>query len=156
MSDFVPKLLSRDQARLGALSLAGMRSSIGMAALLVPEALLKPWIGPRYARGPVAKLLGRALGGRDLALAAGPVLSMRHDGPVRGWIEAGMLADSADFLATVLAFGELPRRTRWLVLASTAGAAAAGAIIAASVDDTGELDDGDEAEDQAEAEVGAQ
>jgi len=153
MSDFVPKLLSRDHARLAAMSLAGMRGAIGMAALVVPEALLRPWVGPRYARGTVAKLLGRALGGRDLALAAGPVLSMRHDGHVRGWIEAGMLADTADFVATILAFGELPRRTRWLVLASTAGAAAAGAVIAASVDDTGDLDDLDDS-DEAEAESG--
>jgi len=39
-----------------------------------------------------------------------------------------VLADVVDTAATVLAFGRLPRRGRWIVLASAAGAAAAGLL----------------------------
>ena len=84
-------------------------------------------------------MAARALGGRDLALAVGPLLAMRHKGPARGWIEAAMLADATDTMATLLAFGKLPRLTRWLVLGACAGAVAAGIVVSASLDaeDTG-------------------
>ncbi len=59
---------------------------------------------------------------------------MKHDVPVRGWIEGGMLSDACDSLATLLAFRKLPRATRWLVLAACVGAAAVGFVISSGVD----------------------
>ena len=48
----------------------------------------------------------------------------------RAFVEAGALADSGDAVATLVAFGVLPRRLRGLVLGSTAGAAVTGAALA--------------------------
>jgi hypothetical protein len=59
---------------------------------------------------------------------------MRNDGPVRGWIEAGGLADTGDVVATLVAFRHLPKVTRWGVLALTLGAVGAAYVIAPSVD----------------------
>ena len=61
-----------------------MRAAIRAAALLIlPELVLRPWIGADEAGATGAKLAGRGLRqGRDLALAVGPFLAMRHDAPV--------------------------------------------------------------------------
>lgn len=134
MSDAMPKLLNHGQARMAAKALAVVRAAIGLGAFLVPGRLLRPWIGAANSENKGAELLGRSLAARDLALAAGPILSMRHDTPVRGWIEGGLLADTGDAVATLVGFGHLPKRTRWLVLAMTLGAVAVGAIVAPAVD----------------------
>jgi hypothetical protein len=103
------------------------RIGVGLGGLLTPSALARPWIGEE-ADGHGAKVLGRALGGRDLALGLGPVLAARDRTSLRRWVEVAVLADVVDTAATVLAFGRLPRRGRWIVLASAAGAAAAGLL----------------------------
>ena len=77
---------------------------------------------------------GLTLGARDLALGIGVILALRHDAPVRGWVEGSGLADAGDTLATLLAFGKLPKGGRWLVLLSAGGAAAAARLAAPSVD----------------------
>lgn len=79
-------------------------------------------------------MLGRSVGARDVALGAGAILAERHDAPVRGWIEAGYLSDIGDFAATAVAFKELPRITRYGVLAMTAAAIAVGGMVSPSVD----------------------
>lgn len=48
-----------------------------------------------------------------------------------------MLADIGDLLATGIFFSELPRLTRWGVLAMTAGAITIGAATSPSVDREG-------------------
>jgi hypothetical protein len=48
-------------------------------------------------------------------------------------VEAAVLADLVDTATTLVAFGRLPSRGRWVVLASAAGAAAAGALAARSL-----------------------
>jgi hypothetical protein len=134
MSKQMAVLLEPQQARLAAQALAGVRLLIGVVALVWPAAALKPGAGPEMADQPGGRLLGRALGARDVALGAGAIVAMRHEGPVRGWIEAGGLADSGDALATIIAFGQLPKRTRWAVLASILCAVGAAYVIAPSVD----------------------
>ena len=135
MKNLPLNVLGRERARTAATGLACVRAAIGAAALILPELLLRPWIGADEAAATGAKLAGRALGGRDLALAAGPFLAMRHDAPVRGWVEGGMLSDLCDTVATLIAFRNLPPRSRWLVLASSAGAVVAGLVVAAGVDE---------------------
>jgi hypothetical protein len=44
------------------------------------------------------------------------------------------MADGVDALATVLAFGSLPRRSRWGILAVTVGAAVVSTRAAAALD----------------------
>ena len=134
MSGSMPKLLTRRQARLAATGLAGVRAGIGVVALAAPKLVMRPWVGAGLGEESGARLLGRSLGARDLALGLGAILAERHDAAVRGWIEAGGLADAGDLAATCVSFKALPKTTRWAVLALIAGAVVAGAVIAPCVD----------------------
>ncbi len=125
--------LARQPARTLATATAVARGLIGVTAWVAPPAVLRPWIGSSASR-PDVGLLARAMGGRDLALGVGALLALRHDAPVRGWLEAGALADAGDLLATGLAFRHLPRRGRWLVLSAAAGGVALTRLAAPSVD----------------------
>lgn len=126
--------MQKDQARQIAEAVAWGRVGIGVTALVAPALPLRPWVGRDFAWQPRAKLLARSLGARDLALGIGVILALRHDAPVRGWVEGSGLADAGDTLATLLAFGKLPKGGRWLVLLSAAGAAALARVAAPSVD----------------------
>ena len=126
--------MEKDQARQLAEAVAWGRVAIGVTALVAPTLPLRPWVGRDFAWQPRAKLLARSLGARDLALGIGVILALRHDAPVRGWVEGGGLADAGDTLATLLSFGKLPKGGRWLVLLSAGGAAAAARLAAPSVD----------------------
>ena len=126
--------MDRDKARQIAEAIAIGRIGIGVVALVAPTVPLRPWVGRDFAWQPRAKLLARSLGARDLALGIGVMLALRHKAPVRGWVEGAALADAGDTLATLLAFGKLPKSGRWLVLASAAGAVAAARLAAPMVD----------------------
>ena len=126
--------MEKEQARQLAEAVAWGRIGIGITALVAPTVPLRPWVGRDFAWQPRAKLLARSLGARDLALGIGVILALRHDAPVRGWVEGSGLADAGDVLDTLLAFGKLPKSGRWLVLLSAAGAAAAARLAAPAVD----------------------
>ena len=126
--------MEKGQARQLAEAVAWGRIGIGVTALVAPALPLRPWVGRDFAWQPRAKLLARSLGARDLALGIGVILALRHDAPVRGWVEGSGLADTGDALATLLAFGKLPKGGRWMVLLSAAGAAAAARLAAPAVD----------------------
>jgi hypothetical protein len=126
--------MDRDAARALAASVAWGRIGLGVTAMLTPAVPLRPWVGRDIAWRPRAKMLARALGARDIALGVGVIMALRHDGPVRGWVEGGALADAGDLVATLLAFGTLPKFGRWAVLGSTAGAVAAAGLAAPAVD----------------------
>ena len=126
--------MDKDRARQLAEAIALGRIGIGIAALVAPTVPLRPWVGRDFSWQPRAKLLARSLGARDLALGIGVLLALRHDTPVRGWVEGAGLADAGDTLATLLAFGKLPKSGRWLVLASAGGAAAIARFAAPAVD----------------------
>jgi hypothetical protein len=106
---------------------------LGVVALTLPQLPLKPWVGEGGIDG-TSKLLARALGARDLALGLGTVLALRHDGPVRGWVEAGGLADAGDTLITLMAFAKLPTAGRWAVLAAAGGGVLVARLTAPGVD----------------------
>jgi len=127
--------MEREQARQLAETVAWSRVAIGAVALLAPTVPLRPWVGRDFAWQPRAKLLARSLGARDLALGLGVILALRHDAPVRGWVEGAGVADAGDCLATLLAFGKLPKASRWLVVLSAAGAAATARLVAPAVDE---------------------
>ena len=128
--------LSRDDARRLAFANGMARCALGVLAMTVPSVPLAPWVGrPADGGGPV-RLLGRALGARDLALGLGTLLALRHDAPVRGWVEAGGLADAGDALVTLAAFGQLPRMGRWSVLAAASAGVVAARLSAGAVDQT--------------------
>jgi hypothetical protein len=127
-----------DWVRGGATAIAAARTAIGVVALAAPTLVTRPWLGPD--RGPAARVLGRALGGRDLALGLGalaalqqPPAGARPAGHPGIWIGIGALSDAMDVLATVAAWDELPPAGRWLVAVSAGGAAVAGAAAAGSL-----------------------
>jgi len=126
--------VEKDRARQLATSVAWGRIAIGATAMVAPSVPLRPWVGRDVAWRPRAKLLARSLGARDLALGLGVILALRHDAPVRGWVEGGGLADASDALGTLIAFGTLPKFGRWAVLLSAAGAAATAGLASRAVD----------------------
>jgi len=121
------------QARRAAGVLAVGRAVLGVVALVAPALPSRPWVGrAAAAQGPV-RLFARSLGARDLALGLGALLALRHDGPARGWVEAGGLADAGDVAGTLLHFGQLPRGGRLAILALAGGSAAASGLLARRV-----------------------
>lgn len=123
-----------DDARRGAQWLSYGRIALGITALVAPRLPSALWVGDADARRPSTKLFARSLGARDVALGLGPVLALRHDTPVRGWIEAGGLADAGDLVGTLVAWRSLPRRTRVGMTAVIAGALVASRVLAQSLD----------------------
>ena len=111
-----------------------------MVALTRPVVVTRPWVGPP-GEGRAGRLLGRALGGRDLALGLGTLAALRRandqgqGGPgadQAAWVGLAALADGFDLLITAGYWDELPSRERWLIAASAGGAAALGLAAAAT------------------------
>jgi hypothetical protein len=124
-SNTIPLLLRR-----GATAVAAGRVALGVTALVWPSVPARPWVGAA-ADGLAARVFGRALGARDLALGLGALAALHgpaaEAGPARAWVAAGALSDALDVAASLSSWRELPRVTRWLVAASAGGAALAGA-----------------------------
>lgn len=102
-----------------------LRCVIGGAAMLAPGLSLRGWLGPDSNR-PGARVLAMMLGGRDIALGVGTILALKHDAPVRGWLEAGAMADTVDFVANLIGSRHLPRARVLGAAASAIGSAAFG------------------------------
>ena len=98
--------------------MAVTRIVIGVVLLLLPGPFLRAWLG-RQASSPFSRLMARSVGGRDLALGLGTLLALRHRAPLRGWLEAAMLADTSDAFTTVMASRHLSRPRFVLALAPT-------------------------------------
>jgi hypothetical protein len=119
-----PQLLRR-----GAQAVAAGRVALGVAALAWPSVPARPWVGAA-ADDLAARVFGRALGARDLALGLGALAALQRPaepGSASAWVAAGALSDALDVVASLSAWPELPRGSRWLVAASAGGAALAGA-----------------------------
>ena len=127
-STTLPVLLRR-----GAVTVAAGRVAVGLTALAWPSVLARPWVGAS-ADDLAARVFGRALGGRDVALGLGALAALQRPGAEPGsaaaWVAAGALSDALDVAASLASWRELPRMTRWLVAASAGGAAVTGAAAA--------------------------
>lgn len=106
------------------------RVGLGVVALIAPRAVAALWVGP--VRGPAGAVLGRALGGRDVALGLGTLVSAMTGRSVIPWVVASGGADAVDAVATLLARSELPRRRRELVVAAAGGSALVALLLAVS------------------------
>lgn len=117
------------QARLCGIALGAGRLAIGVVALVRPDLMARAWVGAVQAAGPAGVVLGRAAGGRDIALGVGALLasSRRNGRGLLGWTVAGSFCDAVDVAATVASWRELPPRGRCAV----AGAASSGALLGA-------------------------
>ena len=109
--------------------LGAARIGIGVAFLLAPRALWRPQLHTPLDLEPVVLPL-RMAAVRDLALGLGTLLAARRgSGAVRGWVEAGALADAAD--ATLFSTtGSLRPAARWGTTVLAGGAAVVGQRVA--------------------------
>jgi hypothetical protein len=115
--------MSNDYFRTTARLVAWGRVGVGTAAVLTPSLVARPWVGDVGDDVP-ARLLARAMGGRDLVLGIGTLRGLSvSDAEGRPWVALGGVADLVDAVATMVAFGHLPRRARWAYLAIALGAA---------------------------------
>ncbi|HEX3783750.1 MAG TPA: hypothetical protein VHX38_29150 [Pseudonocardiaceae bacterium] len=120
-----------EDLRAGSAALIAVgRLAIGGIAVLRPEFMVRTWLGREHGGGPAGRVLGRALGGRDIALAVGALASSGEPADFRRWVLLGAVADTADALATVACWRSLPRLSRLAVLAAAGGAAVVGVISA--------------------------
>jgi hypothetical protein len=120
--------------RHGARAVAAGRVALGVTALVWPSVPARPWVGGA-ADELGARVFGRALGARDLALGLGALAALQgsDDASASAWVAAGALSDALDVVASVSSWRELPRAGRWLVVGSAGGAALAGAAGALAV-----------------------
>jgi hypothetical protein len=123
--------------RHGAMAVAAGRVALGLTALAWPSVPARPWVGEGNL---AARVFGRALGGRDLALGLGALAALQNPaaepGSASAWVAAGALSDALDVAASLSSWRELPRVGRWLVVMSAGGAALAGAAGALAVRST--------------------
>lgn len=123
----------REPARELARQLAHGRIVLAAAMLALPGTFAGTWVGAD-GRRPGARVITRAMAARDVALGLGLKLALDRGRPARGWLEAGVLADAADFAAT-LTGRRLPLLGRLGTLALAGTATALGARLARSVDE---------------------
>ena len=112
------------------------RIGLGIGYTLTPALALRAWPGrtaTTVADGALLRMMARSTGGRDIGLGVGALFAMKHNSPVRGWLEAAMLADVADAVAILIAFKHLPRTKAVLMLGAALGTAAAGHRLARAV-----------------------
>lgn len=105
---------------------------LGLTALAAPRAATTFRVGPA-ACTPAGAVLGRGLGGRDLALGAGTPAAGRSGGPVRPWVVSAGFADALDAPTTAAARPALPARRRDLVIAASAGSALLATVLSAGL-----------------------
>lgn len=117
-------------AALMARLIAAGRIGFGVALLVAPGRVTSLWLGGDAGR-PGTRVVTRGLGTRDLALGAGALAAA--DSQLRPWVTAGIVADTADLVATVAAGKSLPRTGRVLVGAVAFGGAVLGTIALAAL-----------------------
>jgi hypothetical protein len=104
--------------------------ALGVTALVWPSVPARPWVGAT-ADNVAARVFGRALGARDVALGLGALAALDLPGAEAGsasaWLAAGALSDALDVAVSAASWSELPKLTRWLVAMSAGGAALVGA-----------------------------
>ena len=114
--------------------LSFVRLVIGAGFVLMPRRLGRWWTGEEDI-STTSRMALRSLGGRDVALAVGTLIALENNGNVRGWLEAGALADASDAVSTITNWGDLPSLRRLLGLASSVSAVAVGLNLAQSFDE---------------------
>jgi hypothetical protein len=117
-----------------ATAFAAGRAAFGVALYAAPKQVASGWLGEDAQRDPT-QIAVRALGVRDVAIAAGTIAAIGSGKGMRGWILAAMAADTGDVVATLLADGDrLPKNARWGTVALAGGSVAAGAALLAAVE----------------------
>ncbi|MBV9648959.1 MAG: hypothetical protein JO296_02325 [Pseudonocardiales bacterium] len=113
---------------------AALRIALGVVALANPRLASRAWVGRDAAHGVTPVVLGRAAGGRDIALGAGAVACTLAGAPLRPWVLAGGGSDAVDAVATWSAGPDLSRGRRALFTVVSAASALTAAFLATQVD----------------------
>lgn len=92
--------------------------------MVAPAAWSRPWTGPGVDT-PVAKLMARMFGVRELLLGIGVLTSLDDPRTAARWMQLGGIADAVDGAAVVAAWPHLPRAARYADVAMGFGAAVA-------------------------------
>ena len=109
------------------------RVAVGGGMLAAPRASGRPWLGADALRRTTQAVV-RMLGARDLLLGLGLWRAANGGRSTKAWLAYTAAADAADAAAVLLAWRDLPRWRRLLVLGIAAGSAAAGATLSARAD----------------------
>ncbi|HEX3460503.1 MAG TPA: hypothetical protein VHT49_06335 [Acidimicrobiales bacterium] len=130
--------MNNDVYRTFARLVAWGRVGVGAAAVVTPSLVARPWVGDVGGDVP-ARLLARAMGGRDLVLGIGTLRGLSvSDAEGRPWVALGGVADIVDAVSTVVVFRHLPRRARWGILTIAVSAAVASTRAAIALDSSPE------------------
>jgi hypothetical protein len=105
------------------------RLAFGAALVAAPDKVAARWIGADASRAPV-KIVLRAVGARDIALAAGTLASLRNEDALRLWLGGALASDVCDVISTLVTpGGVLPGNARWGTVALGGGSAAGGGAL---------------------------
>ena len=124
----IPELDDRDLARLLGLT----RAAVGALCVIAPSRAARFYdSGPTDVAGRMAI---RGLGARDVALGVGLMTALQNNGPVRSWLEGGVVADAGDLVAALLNWRSLSSMRKLLWLGATGGGVWLGTRLASSLD----------------------
>ncbi|HMJ02645.1 MAG TPA: hypothetical protein VK506_06865 [Conexibacter sp.] len=88
------------------------RLAIGAALVAVPRSQVGTgWVGEDAQRTPASVLI-RAVGARDIALAAGMLGAQRTGSPLKPWLVGAAFADATDLVSTLAAGKAVPAQGR--------------------------------------------
>lgn len=110
------------------------RLGLGAAMMVAPGKLVgQGWIGAEATR-PLASLMIRAVGARDVALAVGTLMALRQGSSLKPWLVGGAIADGTDCVATAAAGAAVPTASRIGVAALAGGGLATQLALLPSVE----------------------
>ena len=122
-------MTARTLARLQALG----RLGIGAGLVVAPGVVGGAWVGaPADERD--GQVLAIGLGGRDVALALGTLRALAAGHGARPWLRAGIVADTADLVATLRARDRLAPVAVPVTVAIAGGSILLGAWLQATAD----------------------
>ena len=103
------------------------RMGFGVGAVVAPRRSTRAWVGPADAASPGARVIARAFGVRDAALAAIALKALEDDDKrLPDILRLCAVCDAVDAAATVIAFRHLPKAMRFMTLAMAGTAAYVG------------------------------
>ena len=113
-------------ARKVGIAVGATRVAFGAGMLLSPPRFTRSWTGPGASRRQ-SRVLGRALGARELVIGAGGLLAARSGdaGEMRRWFGLGAVPEALDVAITLTDGPRTPSRLMGALMAAATSAAAA-------------------------------
>ena len=113
---------------------AAGRVAFGIGLIGAPGRIGASWLG-EPAGHPAVHVAVRGLGARDVALAGGAAWAALSGNAARPWLVGALAGDLLDIGATLAAGDSIPKRARIGTVLLAGASAAAGAALAAVVDE---------------------